>query len=316
MRTIGLCLLLVATLLAGCGGGGSSSPPNDPPVALTGSGQTVVEQTAVILDGSGSTDSDGIITAYQWTQTSGPPVTISNGDQAQASFTAPIVSRNRVLVFQLLVTDNDNATATQTVAITARPALFFNLGGTIAVPAGTAVDGDVNDANASIIPNDNPSLAQIIPNPVTVGGYVNVPLAGEPGPSFSAGDISDYYRVSLIAGETITLVVADPAIGDVDLCLYSSPDELLLDCSLDTGTVESLIVPSNGEFLVEAFASSGASNYVLVIGQTQSAGSDSDNDLFICDPGEACGSYLTLDQPQDILLDRNLAGPTHKQVGR
>ena len=72
-----------------------------------------------------------------------------------------------------------------------------------------------------------------------------------------------------------------------------------------------------------------------------------DNDFFICDPGEACGSYLTLDQPQDILLDqtlarldfsvahkiaipvqpleanteprvglRRLAGPTHKQVGR
>jgi serine protease len=38
------------------------------------------------------------------------------------------------------------------------------------------------------------------------------------------------------------------------------------------------------------------------------AGTDSDNDFLICDSGEACGSYLTLDQPQDILLDQNLTG--------
>ena len=31
------------------------------------------------------------------------------------------------------------------------------------------------------------------------------------------------------------------------------------------------------------------------------AGSDADNDLLICDAGEACGAWLTLDQP--ILLD-------------
>jgi serine protease len=38
------------------------------------------------------------------------------------------------------------------------------------------------------------------------------------------------------------------------------------------------------------------------------AGTDSDNDFLICDSGEACGSYLTLDQPRDILLDQNLTG--------
>jgi serine protease len=33
------------------------------------------------------------------------------------------------------------------------------------------------------------------------------------------------------------------------------------------------------------------------------AGSDADNDLFICDAGEACGAWLTLDQPILIQLD-------------
>ena len=33
------------------------------------------------------------------------------------------------------------------------------------------------------------------------------------------------------------------------------------------------------------------------------AGTDADNDLFVCDAGEACGAYLTLDQPSDITVD-------------
>ncbi len=307
MRTTGSCSLLLAALIAGCGGGGSSSPPplppNNPPVVQAGSDQTVVEQTAVILDGAGSTDSDGIITAYQWTQTSGPPVAISNAFQAQASFTAPVVSNDTVLVFQLLVRDDDNATAVQTVAITARPALRFNLSGTITVPAGTAVDGDVNDQNVIPVPNNIPALAQAIPNPVTVGGYVNEPGFGEPGPSFSPGDTSDYYRVSLIAGETITLLVADPKIGDPDLYLWDAAGTSVLDASINVETVESLIVPFDGEFLVEAFAFSGASNYVLIIGQTQIAG--------------ASGGYRLSDEfvPGDVIMQyASSVAPTAQQA--
>jgi serine protease len=36
------------------------------------------------------------------------------------------------------------------------------------------------------------------------------------------------------------------------------------------------------------------------------AGSDADNDLLICDAGEACGSWLTVDQPIVIELDSDL----------
>jgi len=38
------------------------------------------------------------------------------------------------------------------------------------------------------------------------------------------------------------------------------------------------------------------------------AGSDADNDLLICDAGEACGSWLTVDQPGSIDLASNLDG--------
>ena len=37
------------------------------------------------------------------------------------------------------------------------------------------------------------------------------------------------------------------------------------------------------------------------------AGTDLDNDLLICDPGEACGAYLTIDQPLtlEVTSDRS-----------
>lgn len=35
------------------------------------------------------------------------------------------------------------------------------------------------------------------------------------------------------------------------------------------------------------------------------AGSDADNDLFICDAGEACGAWLTIDQVGLIRLDES-----------
>jgi len=292
-------LLCVAVLLSACGGGGGSGsaanppppPSNNPPVAQAGSIQTVVEQTTVILDGTGSTDSDGTIVAYEWTQLSGTTVVINNATQAQANFTAPVVANDTDLVFQLLVTDDDSATRTDTITITVQPAIF-NLSGTITAPAGTAVDGDVNDPNAQSIPNNTPITAQTIPNPITVGGYVNVAGAGEIGPLQASGDISDYYRVNLIAGETITLFVADPTIGDPDLYLWDAAGVNILDFSINVDAVESLIVPSNGEFLVEAFAFSGASNYVLIIGQTLTAGASGGfrlSDNFV--PGEIIMRY-------------------------
>jgi serine protease len=36
------------------------------------------------------------------------------------------------------------------------------------------------------------------------------------------------------------------------------------------------------------------------------AGTDFDNDLLICDPGEACGAYRTLDQPERLEVDDDM----------
>jgi hypothetical protein len=96
---------------------------NLPPVANAGSDKIVEEGTMdVALDGSGSSDSDGTITSYLWTQTEGPSVVLSSTNTAAVSFDAPIVSNDTLLKFNLTVTDNGGATNSDTVAVTIKDA--------------------------------------------------------------------------------------------------------------------------------------------------------------------------------------------------
>jgi rhodanese-related sulfurtransferase len=99
----------------------ASSPTNDPPTAVAAADKTgVLSGEKVTLDGSGSSDADGTIAAYVWTQTdaTGKTVTLSNPAGVKPSFTAPEVTKTVTLVFTLMVTDNDDAIDTDTVEIT------------------------------------------------------------------------------------------------------------------------------------------------------------------------------------------------------
>lgn len=92
-------------------------PDNLPPSVDAGEDQTVTVSTTVTLDGSGTTDPDGddnFLTGEQWTQVSGPPVTIIDATEEVAYFTP---TQAGVYVFELTVSDGRD-TGSDQVTIT------------------------------------------------------------------------------------------------------------------------------------------------------------------------------------------------------
>jgi hypothetical protein len=100
----------------------SLNAQNQPPTANAGADQTVGSGAAVTLRGSGS-DPENAIAGYQWRQTAGTTVTLSNTTSAQAGFTAPAIATGAVsLVFELRVRDAAGLFATDSVGITVQSA--------------------------------------------------------------------------------------------------------------------------------------------------------------------------------------------------
>ncbi|HVX00610.1 MAG TPA: hypothetical protein VHA52_09285, partial [Candidatus Babeliaceae bacterium] len=104
----------------------SQAPPiNTPPIANPGSDTTLtLPLDSIQLNGNGSSDPDGNINSYQWTQISGP---------AAASILSPMASSTEVTgllegdyVFQLMVIDNAGASDSGQLKITVNPSISLN----------------------------------------------------------------------------------------------------------------------------------------------------------------------------------------------
>ena len=104
------------------------SQGNIPPTAVAGRDQIVTPGSVVTLDGSESSDNNGTISSWQWTQIYGTTVSLSTPTEATTSFTAPETPDS--LVFTLTVTDNDGDSDTDTVSVVVRtitiPPVFFS----------------------------------------------------------------------------------------------------------------------------------------------------------------------------------------------
>jgi chitinase len=95
----------------------SANPQNQAPAANAGSDQTVNAAAAVSLSGTGTDPENGTLT-YQWRQTGGTSVTLSNPTSARASFTAPSIAKGTAtLTFELRVTDAAGLSAVDTLAV-------------------------------------------------------------------------------------------------------------------------------------------------------------------------------------------------------
>jgi hypothetical protein len=96
-----------------------------PPIANAGPNQVVIAGSPVILNGSGSRAPGGIILSYSWRQIpTNALITLSGVTTPVWEFTAPKVSEDTLLRFQLNVTDNLGQTGTSTVNIFEQPGTF------------------------------------------------------------------------------------------------------------------------------------------------------------------------------------------------
>ena len=93
---------------------------NDPPAANAGVDQTVLEKSAVTLNGSNSSDPDDGIASYQWKQVAGQSVTFSDPTDDQPTFEAPSFddSGDQPLIFELIVTDDGGLQSSDSTNVT------------------------------------------------------------------------------------------------------------------------------------------------------------------------------------------------------
>jgi serine protease len=153
--------------------------------------------------------------------------------------------------------ENDSAFAAAT----------FTLEGILQPAPNNGVDSDINDPQATFQSNSTPESPQIIPNPVSLGGYANMPATGPPGRLREVGDQADWYRVNLAINQSAILYIAeDGRRNDLDLGLFDINGNLL-DASLGQGRFESVAVNQPGTYLLLVQPFQGASNYVLTVGQ-------------------------------------------------
>jgi C1A family cysteine protease len=123
---------------------------NQPPVVNAESNKNADEITTVTLNATAS-DSDGYIAKAQWTQTGGITVVIDNANTLNASFVAPSVDSDTQLTFQLTVTDDNGATASDTVVVTVKNTTVPNQ----SPIANAGVDATVNEGDTTILDGSN-----------------------------------------------------------------------------------------------------------------------------------------------------------------
>ena len=161
---------------------------NHPPIADAGPDKAVQENNPVELDGTGSYDPDGDALTYNWIQTFGPTVSLSDHTAAQPSFTAPLVgSTGETLTFELTVNDGMDS-AVDTVSITVE-----NVNHTPIADAGSDQtkneEGMVAlDGSDSLDPDNDPLTYQWSQ---TAGPSVTLDLSDPVRPTFTAPQVSE-----------------------------------------------------------------------------------------------------------------------------
>ena len=190
--------------------------------------------------------------------------------------------------------------------------------GRIVTPLGIFSDSDVNDPTAPYYSNDEFMSGVSLPTFGYQVGYVNMPGAGPPGRSFANGDVHDFYSIgSAQAGQVVRLLLPNvdttqpvDVRDDVDLYLYDTVGTLL-DASVGSDAVETVVLPHSENVIVEVRAVHGSAKYLISIEDPPAVTSLSADRLsadFV--PGEAIvRSRAAAGKPQQAPDGRKTSGP-------
>ena len=134
------------------------------PIAVAGPDQIVPEGSTVTLNGSESRDPNGVILSYSWKQIpTSHFITLSGADTPVWSFTAPRVSADTTLTFELTVTDNNGSTDKSTLNVLVKHTTNVNanptttqpstanqpITGTTPTPTNQLANGNTTNVNAN-----------------------------------------------------------------------------------------------------------------------------------------------------------------------
>jgi dienelactone hydrolase/uncharacterized protein (DUF2141 family) len=216
----------------------ASPAPNQPPVALAGADQSITLPTSnTYIFGSGSYDPDGAITAYAWSQVSGPnaaTVTAISASNADVSNLVQGVYR-----FRLVVTDNAGATASDTMSVTVSAP-------NVAPTARAGIDQQVQ------LPTNNVTLNGSASGDAdgTITGYAWTKIAGPSQYSItSANNVSTSITNLAVGTYSFRLVVTDNsgATDDdtVNVTVLPAPPPPNVAPTANAGTDQSIQLPIN-----------------------------------------------------------------------
>ncbi len=178
--------------------------PPAPPTSKAGPDQSVVEDTFITLDGTGSTDPQGDPLVYSWTAPAG--ITLSSAMSPKPTFIAPEVKADTNYTFTLTVNNGTTSSAADQVIITVRNVNKLpvaDAGEDQSVTEGTLVTLD--GTGSSDGDDDQLTYSWTAPDGIVLSSSSDV------NPTFTAPDVSanTTYAFSLTVNDGTTGSVAD-----------------------------------------------------------------------------------------------------------
>jgi hypothetical protein len=208
----------------------------------------------------------GSIVSYSWVETSDLGITLTNSDMAVASFTAPDTVAQSKAIFSITVTDNDGATAKESVEID----LISTLAPTVSLSFPLAF-GVYNQDSIDIFGNVEPLVGDGVENVViNVNGVEYAAIVSNKRWRIENIDLTDITEISMFTTSTNGFINYKEHILNNDTFYSSSIDNSVSDIAVNDETDE-IYVQLNGGFINPIqfiqFNLTSAKNSTLIVNQ-------------------------------------------------